>query len=179
MERKLIDYLPPFVQKFKEMSEIMGTEQTEFESAWESAENALADQAVLTATINGIKRWEKIFGITPKATETLEERRFRIITKLNEQPPYTLEALKNFLNVLLGENGYTLYLNSAKYELTVKLATANDTNYATVVELLEKILPANIQRVTSMYNTYLIVSGFTHGQLAQYTYDKIRKDVLV
>jgi uncharacterized protein YmfQ (DUF2313 family) len=178
MERRLIDYLPPFIQRFKEMSEIMETEQKEFESAWVNAENALADQAVITATINGIKRWEKIFGITAKATETLEERRFRIISKLNERPPYTYEALKNFLTVLLGENGYTLYLNADKYELTVKLATANNTNYATVVELLEKILPANLERVTSMYNTYQILTGYTHGQLAQYTHDELRKDVL-
>ena len=124
MERRLVEYLPPFIQNFKEMHEIMETEQKEFETAWESAENALADQAILTATINGIKRWEKIFGITPKATETLEERRFRVISKLNEQPPYTFEALKNFLNVLLGEGGYTLILKPEKYELTVKLATA-------------------------------------------------------
>lgn len=178
MERRLLDYLPPFVQRFKEMSEIMETEQSEFESAWQSAENALADQAVLTATINGIKRWEKIFGITPKATETLEERRFRIVTKLNERPPYTFEALQNYLSLLLGENGYTLHLNTDKYELTIKLATANETNYETVVELLEKILPANIARVTSMYNTYQILLSYTHGQLAQFTHDEIRKDVL-
>lgn len=178
MERRLIDYLPPFIQKFKEMSAIMEMEQPEFDLVWQSAENALADQSIMTATINGIKRWEKIFGITAKADETLEERRFRIIAKLNERPPYTIEALRNLLNIQLGEEGYTLLLSADTYELTVKLAISNETNFETVVELLDRILPANIVRVITMDNTYRIVSVFTHEQLAKYTHDEIRKDVL-
>ena len=178
MERKLIDYLPPFVQNFKEVSAIMDAEQPEFETAWQNAEDALADQFIETATVNGIKRRESIFGITPKATDTLEERRFRVLSVMNDQPPYTMETLKATLNSLLGADGYTLKMNTDAYELTLKLATGNEVNYASVVEMLAKILPANIVRVVSMYNTYQIVSEYTHGQLAQFTHDNLRKDVL-
>ena len=178
MERRLIDYLPPFVQKFNEMTEIMGTEQKEFELAWNNAEATLDDQFVKTATVNGIKRYEKIFGIVPKATETLDERRFVVLSKMNERPPYTMEALGNVLTSLCGEDGYTLYLNKDKYELTVKLAIGNENNYSTVVDLLDRILPANLVRKISMYNTYSMLTDFTHGQLAAYTHDEIRKDVL-
>ena len=178
MERKLLDYLPPFVQRFKEMAAVMNTEQPEFELAWQNAENTLADQFVTTATVIGIERWEKIYNIIPKANDTLEERRFVILSKMNEQPPYTLAALKNVLNALCGEDGYTLYMNTDEYALTVKLALNNEKNYTTVVDMLNRILPANIARNISMYNTYEILENYTHEQLAQYTHDEIRKDVL-
>ena len=178
MERRLINYLPPFVQRFKEISEVMETEQKELELAWSNAESTLADPYVMTATLNGIKRYEKIFGIVPKATDTLDERRFMVLSKMNEQPPYTLEALKNVLNALCGEDGYTLFMNTDDYELIVKLGVNNEKNYEAVVELLDRILPANIVRTTSMYNTYSMLAGLTHEQLAAYTHDEIRKDVL-
>lgn len=179
MERNMIEYLPPFVQRFKEVAAIMNTEQQEFDLAWQNAENTLADQFVTTATVNGVKRWEKIFGIIPKASDALEERRFVILSKMNEQPPYTMEALKSVLNTLCGEDGYSIHLNTDKYELTVKLALSNEKNYATVMDLLDRILPANLVRKISMYNTYSILSEFTHKQLANYTHDELRKDVIV
>lgn len=178
MERRLIDYLPPFVQRFKEMAAIMDTEQPEFELAWQNAENTLADQFVDTATINGIKRWEKIYDIVPKGNDTLEERRFVILSKMNEQPPYTLAALTNVLNALCGDDGYSLYMNTNKYEMTVKLALDNEKNFAAVVELLNRILPANIVRNVSVYNTYGVLYSYTHEQLSQFTHDEIRKNIL-
>ena len=157
----------------------MNTEQPEFELAWQNAENTLADQFVMTATINGVERWEKIFDIVPKATDTLDERRFVILSKMNEQPPYTLPLLRSILNTLCGEGGYTLYLNADKYLLTIKLALSNEKNYAAIVDLLDRILPANLAREISMYNTHGILGNYTHGQLAQFTHDELRKDVLV
>lgn len=179
MERQLLNYLPPFVQRFKEMSAIMNTEQQEFELTWQNAENTLADQFILTATINGVKRLEKIYDIVPKDSDTLEERRFVILSKKNEKPPYTMAALKNVLNALCGEDGYTLYLNTDEYELTVKLDINNEKNFESVVEMLNKILPANIVRNVSVFNTYDILSNYTHEQLAKFTHDEIRKGVLV
>lgn len=179
MERKMLDYLPPFVQNFKEMVAIMNTEQPEFELAWKNAENTLDDQFVTTATINGIKRWEKIYNIVPKGTDTLDERRFVILSKMNEQPPYTMAALENVLTALCGEDGYTLFMNYNEYEMTVKLAVDNEKNFEAVVELLDKILPANIVRKVSLFNTYDMLSEFTHEQLARFTHDELRKSVLM
>jgi hypothetical protein len=178
MERRLIDYLPPFVQGFKEMAAVMETEQPEFELAWQNAENALADQFVMTATINGVKRWEKIYDIIPKVNDTLDERRFVVLSKMNEQPPYTLPLLKSILNTLCGEDGYTLYLNADKYQLTIKLALGNEKNYAAVVNLLDRILPANLGRNISVYNTHEVLGNYTHGQLERFTHEEVRSVTL-
>ena len=81
-DRKLIDYLPPFIQQFTEMNMIMSAEQPEVDSLWNSCENILNESFILYASEIGIKRWETIVGVTPKATDTLDERRFRILLVL-------------------------------------------------------------------------------------------------
>ena len=46
MERKIIDYLPPYLMVYKEIKAIMEAEQPEFEIVWQQAENVLNNQFV-------------------------------------------------------------------------------------------------------------------------------------
>ena len=178
MDRKLIDYLPSFVGEYKEIKAIMNAEQPVFEKVWEDTENVLADQFVSSATEKGIARYEKILGIVPKATYTLEERRFNILARMNEQLPYTMESLKVSLASLCGEDGYALKLNTDTYTLTVKLALSNENNIEAVSELLYKMLPANIVQLVAMFNTHAMLTGFTHEQLKQHTHEGVREEIL-
>lgn len=178
MDRKLIDYLPPFIQQYKEIKTIMDAEQFTIEVMWNDTENVFADQFVQDATENGVSRYEKILGITPKGTYTLEERKFNILARMNEQLPYTMKQLHNSLASLVGEDGYTLKLDANSYKLTVKLALSNENNIEAVEQLLYKMLPANIKSVVAMFNTHIIVSALTHGQLATYTHKQLREDIL-
>lgn len=179
MDRQLIEYLPLFIQNYNEIKRIMGAEQLDIESAWVSAENVMNDQFVAGATENGVKRWETILHITPKATYTLEERKFSILTRLNEQLPYTIDTLKTSLTSLCGENGYALDLDSDHYELLVKLALTNKNNFESVTNLLNKIIPANIvTNVELMYNKHELLSRFTHSQLAARTHEEMRSEVI-
>lgn len=178
MDRLLIDYLPSFVQEYKEIKAIMDAEQVSVETAWNDAENVLADQFVQDATENGVKRYEKLLGITPKATYTLDERKFNILARMNEQLPYTMESLNKSLRSLCGEDGYFLKLETDSYEMTVKLALSNENNMEAVKELLYKMVPANIVQHVGMFNTHSILSSFTHEQLAVYTHQQLREEVL-
>ena len=178
MDRKLIEYLPPFVQDYREIKAIMDAEQISAETAWTDAENVLADQFVVDATENGVSRYEKILGIIPKGTYTLDERKFNILARMNEQLPYTMKQLHSSLASLCGEDGYTLKLDANAYELMVKLALSNENNLEAVEQLLYKMLPANIVTKVGMFNTYLIVGGFTHEQLSAYTYKEVREEIL-
>jgi hypothetical protein len=177
-DRKLIDYLPHFMQVYREMATIMETEQFEIDRLWLEAENALADQFLLEATENGVKRWETVLGISPKDTDTLEERRFRILTKLNQELPYTLRKLEQSLITLCGAEGYSIELNASEYHLEVKLALGNHNNYGEVENLMNKMIPANMTRhIELMYNTNTILSQFTHAQLSAYTHNRMRNEV--
>lgn len=178
MDRKLIDYLPIFIQNYGEMSTIMNAEQVSVEKAWTGAENVMNDQFVTEATENGVKRWESILGIVPKATYTLEERKFNILARLNEQLPYTMESLKSALSSLCGADGYALKIDPDKYNLIVKLALANENNVKAVVTLLDKMIPASIVKKVMLFNTHSILGGFTHEQLAVYTHKEVREEIL-
>ena len=102
MERKIIDYLPPYLMVYKEIKAIMEAEQSEFEIVWPQAENVLNNQFVSDSSSIGIERMEKILGIIPKDTDTQDERKFRILVKLNEQLPYTLPVLEQQLKRMCG-----------------------------------------------------------------------------
>lgn len=178
MERKIIDYLPPYLTVYKEIKAIMEAEQPEFEIVWPQAENVLNDQFVSDSSTIGIERMEKILGIIPKKTDTLDERKFRILVKLNEQLPYTLPVLKQQLKRMCGENGYRLILSADKYLLNVKLDLGNENNYQDVCDMLRRVVPANMVISVSMFNTHEILSHYTHAQLAVYTQKQVREEVL-
>jgi hypothetical protein len=178
-DRKLIDYLPHFMQVFREMATIMETEQFEIDRLWMEVENAFSDQFILELTENGAKRWESMLGISPKDTDTLEERRFRILTKLNQELPYTLRKLEQVLTNLCGAEGYFIEVISNEHHIEVKLAVGNHNNYSEVENILNKMIPANMTRhIELMYNTHAILSQFTHAQLSAYNHYQLRNEVM-
>ncbi len=177
-DRKLIDYLPPFMQVYREMATVMEAEQPEFDLLWSSSENALADQYIYDATENSVARWESMLGISPKGTDTLDERKFRILTRLNQELPYTVRKLMQVLTNLCGADGYSVEVNAAEYHVEVKLAMSNESNYSEVESILKKMLPANLtQHIQIMYNSHNTLKRFTHAQLSAYTHDQLRKEV--
>ena len=177
-ERYLIDYLPPFMREYIEMQQIMIAEQPEFDSAWLQYENAMKDQFILEATEYGVARWESMMKISPKDTDTLNERKFRILVKLNQELPYTMMKLKESLITLCGAGNFFIDLQAAKYHIEVKLALANENNYQEVVDLLKKMIPANMtQWVQIMYNSNVVIGQFTHAQLTAYTHKQLRNEV--
>lgn len=179
MVRKLIDYLPPIMQEYVEIQQIMQTEQTAVSSLWDASDDALNDQFLQDATDNGVSRWEKLLGILPKNTDTLDERKFRILTKMNEQLPCTESVLKNQLSMLCGVDGYAYAPTYNDYKLSIKLALENKNNYQSVCEYLKNVIPANIDYIVSlMYNTHEILSKLTYAQMAEYTHKQLREDVL-
>lgn len=178
IDRKLINYLPHFMQAYHEMQTIMETEQVEINRLWVEVENAMADQSILEATENGVKRWESMLGISPKDTDTLDERKFRILAKLNQELPYTLPKLEQALTNLCGIGNYSIKVNSADYHVEVTLALSNRNDHEEVVNILEKMVPANMtQTVQLMYNRHDILSKFTYAEMTAYTHEQLRSEV--
>lgn len=179
MERQLIHYLPYVIRDYFEFQGIMCGEQPEFERAWSSADDLLNNQFILTAGNMGLSRWEKILEITPKGTDTLEDRRFRILTRINEELPYTLPQLRNILKTLCGEGNYSAEVEGGTYQLVVKVGLAAKNNFNDVESLLDRVVPQNmVVNLLQLYNTHAELGRFTHEQLAAYTHDSLRNEVL-
>lgn len=176
--RSLLQYLPRYMQGFQELQQIMGAEQPEIDRLWTAADKALADQFIPDATEYGVSRWEIMLGLSHKATDTLEERKFRILAQLNQELPYTVKGLEQMLTNLCGVGGFSVVLTAAQYQIEVKLALSNGSNYREVEQLLNRVVPANLKRViTIMYNPNAGLAKFTHAQLSAYTHNQLRSEV--
>lgn len=179
MRKKLQDYLPPILLKTYEFPLLCDTEQPEIDRLHDAADAVLDAQFLSTAGEYAIQRYEKIFGITPMDTDTLNERRFKVLTRINAQLPFSVRRLRQQLATLCGADGYKLELDGDRYTLTVKVALTAKRNQQAVEELLADIVPANMVCTTSLlYNQHADLTRFTHAQLALLTHFEIREEVL-
>lgn len=179
-ERKLIEYLPHVLRDVREYKVVLITaEQPEMITSWQAVDDALNDQFIEDATENGVSRWEKILGITPKATATLALRKFTILTRINEQLPFTITTLNEKLKILCGENGYSISLNNSAYILQVRVELTAKSNFNDVKALLKRIIPANLVIDLSLkYNQHQTLAQYTHGYLKQFTQYELRNEVM-
>ena len=179
MRKKLQDYLPPILLKTYEFPLLCETEQLEIDRLHDAADAVLDAQFLSTAGEYAIQRYEKIFGVVPQDTDTLDERRFKVLTRINTQLPFSVRRLRQQLETLCGADGYKLELNGDRYTLTVKVALTAKRNQQAVEELLADIVPANMVCTTSLlYNQHADLTRFTHAQLALLTHFEIREEVL-
>ena len=180
-KRKLIDYLPEFLRNVREYKAILtDAVQPEVIELFQAIENALSDQFVDSASESAISRYEKMLKITPRATQTLDERRFTILTLMNAQLPYTLNSLKKRLENLCGKDNYSVEVDANNYTLVVRVALTAKNAFNDVCDVLEKIVPANMVIDASlMYNQHEIFNSYTHEQLGAYTHDQLRNEVTI
>lgn len=183
MARKVdvLSHLPPVLNEIKELVEIANVENPVLNALWQEIENVLNNQFVLTINEdkNGAMRYEKMLKLNVPATDTLETRRFRILTRYQEQAPYTWPVLKNLLNSLLGEGNYTMTRNIAEKWLDVKVELTVKGQFDAVQILLERITPQNMLLTVGLrYNQHGTLQRFTHGQLRAFTHEQLRSEVL-
>ena len=125
---ELLKKLPVYHRNIYEFKQIAEAQTPELEALLNAIEFVLDNFYIDTATEYGINRFESIMGLTYEEGDTLETRRFRVLTKWNDQIPYTEEVLNELLTILCGEGGYLLKIDEANYALTVKLALYNEKN---------------------------------------------------
>lgn len=176
-ERKLIDYLPPFLQNVREYESIMNDgEEPEIVLAWKEIENAMKDQFINDATENGVQKWEELLGIVPKSTLTLDERKFTILSRVNESLPFTITTLKERLQSLCGENNFSVVVDG--FSVIVRVALAAKNNLKDVDALLKRIVPANmVVDLSIKYNPHENLKNYTHEELHAYTHEQLRNEV--
>lgn len=175
----MIDYLPPVAAKLREFKALMLAEQKEVETLWVDIGNALNNQFLEDMTLYGIKRWEDMLGVTPKATDTIDARKFRIQVRINEELPFTIRMLEQSLTTLCGEGGFSVALDAGIYTLIVRVALTSKSNYDEVGGLLDRVVPVNmIIDLSLQYNTHRQFIVFTHGEMQAKTHDTIRNEVM-
>jgi hypothetical protein len=79
------------------------------------------NQWVVTADINGIEAFERMFSIAPDPTVDIEIRRRNLLNRYSMQEVYTLPFLRQRLDVLIGVGQYTLTIDYANQLATIEL----------------------------------------------------------
>ena len=173
----LFDYWPRLLQKIRDFEELASAVQPELNIIIKHL-NALPEEYFLNhMTRFGVERWEEILKIIPPKTDTLDDRRFRVIARLGERLPYTYRTMIKYLAVLCGEENFEVNLDHNNYYLLVKLALQTKSQYDSVVDMLRRMVPANlILDVQIMYNRHIDLRPYEHDGLGEYTHEGLRED---
>ena len=147
-EINLIKYIPDVLSDVDEYKAIMTLETKKKKEQWQHTENIFDSQYILEAPELGVSLFEKMHGIKPLDTETLQERRNRIYVLYNEVSPFTRRWFQTSLEKMCG----------GKSHVSVRYLTETFT-----VEITFNCVPINIllqcfewvERVTP-YNMLLV-----------------------
>lgn len=175
----VLDYLPPVVGDTTEFKAISQAENPEINNLWAEHDTVLDDQFINTLDEESCARWEKMLNITPLGTDTLQDRRFRILAYINTDIPYTYKQLEIMLSNLCGADGYTMQLQNTLYKLVVRVALSASKQYSEVEKLLKRTVPANMLiDLDLLYNQHQYLAQFTHQYLSAFTHQQLKEEDL-
>lgn len=180
--KKLIDYLPPFLAEYREYRRLFSAVQGEISendnSILEQTEIALNNTFLALTNEAGIRHWERMLSIVPSVEATLEDRREVIRMKLVGERPYTFRKLKEMLDKLLGADSYQMYM-SGPYEITVLVELTSRFQYAAAVDLIRRIIPANIGcNISLRWMQHKDYNGrYRHNEMTPYTHSGLKEGI--
>ena len=97
---ELRNHLPNFIKEYREINKILEVENPYFQKAIDETEKILNNLFIVSSDEKGIERYEKMMGIIPLETDTLESRKSRVLTRWYAALPYTWFFLIRKLNSL-------------------------------------------------------------------------------
>lgn len=175
----LLEYLPEYLREYRELREIMATENAEFGSLTKLHRQNVDDRFLTTCGPSGMARFEAMMGITPRADDSLETRRFRALSRWNRETPYNYAYLEEQLRLLCGKHGYDLRLDVSGPALVLKIGLTSKNMLDAVKELEATILPCHILTdIDLLYNQHKTLGTFLHRRMADYTHKQLREDVI-
>ncbi|MCL2828362.1 MAG: YmfQ family protein [Oscillospiraceae bacterium] len=177
MDRQMMEYLPPVLQRCQDFACLMGAYQGKFSDIWRSLWEIEDELYLKTAGETGILRWEQLLGIVSGEALSLEDRRQIILARIGWWMPYNWFAFLKFLTALTGDrNGFAATLTGFQLEIILKPGWRGLR--AAVWELVRQIVPANIAvQLVLVYSRHWELSAMTHRELGRYTHRRIRDEV--
>ena len=122
-----------------------------------------------------VTRWEKMLALTPSEDETLEERRFRVQTKVLDKLPYTYRVILSELRALAGDAELTIIDTENGPEVSVSVSLSNQSMLSAIANVLDIKMPLNMAyKLEVMYNTHGELVTYTHDQLHVFTHEGIK-----
>lgn len=153
----LWNHLPPFLKDFREMCALIDTENPEFNLAAQETDAIIDEMFIQTATDTGLKRYEKILGISPMTWASLESRRSAVMTRWHDVTPYTMKALKNRIIAVQGNEKVEIILSKNRpYEMEIITRLENPGQVNDLAYIIKTMIPCNL-----VIHSLNIISGET------------------
>lgn len=156
-------YFPKVVAPSLEFQELAKTENLEFARIWPQAKKWFVNTYVELLDVDGAKRWESMLGIRPGDTDTLTQRKNKILAKINHSLPYTERKFQLMLDQRYGENVVTLSCDYNNYKLNLEMYDDAGVNDGQVYKYARSIIPANLGAII---NAILVMYIKTHHYLS-------------
>lgn len=179
-EVNLLGHLPLYIQEYREIQGIMNAEQPEVQSLEDASETIKNNMFIIYTDEDGIKRYEKMFGLTPSKNDSLYNRQMNVLAQYTNTVIYTRNGLIERLNMICGVNNYTLKLIPDKYIIEIELYPRIENLIGTVNSIIMNMIPANMiwtcvikcnrHEMLSKYPIYLL-QQFTHEEAYDTTID--------
>lgn len=174
----MIKYLPAHLRGIRELSELCTVNDPDKDEIKTNMDNDADDFYIPSATIDGIERWEAVMHIT-SGEATIDERRFKLSSRVNNRAPFSEKRIREMLDNLLGNEHYEFIMTTATFQLEILLDVGTKHQINTVTDMLDNILPAHIKLVMNIeYNTHQVLGGFTHEHLSEYTHSQLQDTLL-
>lgn len=148
----IVTYLPEYLQDIREYKEICSSENIELEQLEKRIEDVINEVNVQTASNYGLSRYEKIFNIVNTTTD-VEERRFKVRSKLINQLPFNMKWLENKLRNLVGVDNYKIVLDANNYQITIQISHVFPDVAEVLINDFSKQFPANLVIVINLFQT--------------------------
>lgn len=173
-------YWADVFSRLREAQEIAKSLNTEYDLIYEKIRDFINDCFIETAREIVLARWEKIVGVIPLSTDTLEERRNRVLYLLQITLPYTERRLKKvFLAQIVGEGNYQVTVDPISSTIEVLINPAKQAQWNDVIQMLDTILPCNMELIVGNMGTpHDMIEEYTHDELSAFTHDQITNELM-
>lgn len=175
----LLNYLPEFMQDIKEMQMIMNPNDKNIDKMHRNIDIILDNMFVKYATLSGIEQYESMLNIYPNITDSICDRKDRILAIYNEVLPFTEHTLINILNFLCGKDGYIYEISYTKLYLKIFIKLKKKQFENDIRNIVERIVPMNIfLSVSIKYNIWNDLRSISWTDASTYIWDNIKEEEL-
>src|SRR5690606_24329525 len=152
-------YISPIYEHSIIMQAIMEAIGEEWDRAEKLADDILAQLFPQTATW-GIIYWEALLKIPPNNNLTIEQRRTRVLTKMQTRYPMTKERMEQLVRTFSKDKQAFIREFFDQYRFEVVFSLTQPVDLGTVYEVIEEAKPAHLD--------FSLVMGLRQGEKSIY-----------
>lgn len=144
-EKILFKQLPRYFRPILEFQEIIKAQGYALDHLDADALRIWNNNYIPTCDEDTVIFWEGILEISYYPEDTLQDRKKKILQKLNTFVPFTIDFFKSQLDLMFGVDGYELAVDSVNCTVSIRVKSDRYGALDMLYDLLWDILPAHLE----------------------------------